>query len=337
MRSRPFTRPSLSVLAGATALALALTACGGDGAEAGVDDSAGETRVFSADNGEVEIPADPQRIVATGYAVPSLIEAEAELVGISSWERGTNLMSEEDLATYESLTKVAGETADSTNYEAIAEAEPDLIIIGVPAPALVDIDLERLESIAPVAAIGPALPSGWRELSRRHLDAAGELDAWEEARDAYEARAAELSEKYADLLESATFGHLGAYGDTSAGSFMREYAGSWGPNIAEDIGASYPGEVAKKTGGAGDVSEYPSIEELPESFGDVDVITYSLEDDGKPSAAVKYVLDSPLWKSLPAVKADRAIGVRFTEASTYGTALRTLDELDSVLAPLLAG
>ena len=41
----------------------------------------------------------------------------------------------------------------------IAEAEPDLIVIGVPAPVLGDIDVKRLESIAPVVAIGPSLPS----------------------------------------------------------------------------------------------------------------------------------------------------------------------------------
>jgi iron complex transport system substrate-binding protein len=34
-----------------------------------------ETRVFTGDNGEVTIPAHPQRVVATGYAVPALIDS----------------------------------------------------------------------------------------------------------------------------------------------------------------------------------------------------------------------------------------------------------------------
>ena len=81
------------------------------------------------------------------------------------------MMTPEDLKTYESLEKIAGETAAETNYEAVAQAKPDLIVIGVPKPALGDIDLDRLKSIAPVVAIGPTTPDAWRDLSR--LDGGG--------------------------------------------------------------------------------------------------------------------------------------------------------------------
>ncbi|MFD2352364.1 hypothetical protein ACFSTC_28450 [Nonomuraea ferruginea] len=90
------------------ALALALaTGCGT--AESGEQPAeAAATRTFTVDDGEITIPADPKRVVATGYAVPVLIEADAALVGISTWKRGLPLMSEEDLATYDGLEKVAG-------------------------------------------------------------------------------------------------------------------------------------------------------------------------------------------------------------------------------------
>ena len=104
---------------------------------------------------------------------------------------------------------------------------------------------------------------------------------------------------------------------------------------AADIGVDYYGEGRKKGGGAADVTEYPSIEELPESLGDADAVTYTLEPDGSVPEAVQYVLDSKLWPNLPAVQQGRTFGVRYTEAATYGSALRTLDELDAVLAPLL--
>ncbi|WP_059013569.1 ABC transporter substrate-binding protein [Streptomyces specialis] len=316
-----------------------LTGCSGDGDDGGNDEgdgrNAGATRVFAADNGDITIPEDPQRVIATGYAVPVLIEADAALVGVSSWERGRPLMTEEDRATYDALPRIAGENAAETNYEAIAEQDPDLIVIGVPAPVLGDVDVERLESIAPVVAIGPTVPSAWRELSERQADAAGRLDRFEEARTAYEERAAELTERYADALAGLDFGHVGSYGDAAAGTFMREYAGAWGTNIAGDIGVSYPGEPADPGEGGQSVSEYPSIEELPESLGDADVITYSVGPDGTPGEAVSYVLDSELWQNLPAVRAGRAFPVRYTEAATYASALRTLDALDEALAPLL--
>jgi iron complex transport system substrate-binding protein len=320
----------------AVALTAALVLAAGCGS--GTDGSGGsaETRAFAADNGSITIPADPKRVVATGYAVPVLIEADAALVGISGWKRGLPVMTAEDRATYDKLNKIAGETAAETNYEAIAKAKPDLIVIGVPKPVLGDLDMNRLKSIAPVVAIGPSVPSAWRELSRRQSDAAGRLANYETRKATYEKKAAEVKAKYKDALAGLEFGHVGGYGDMSSGTFQREFAGSWGTNIATDAGVNYYGQVKKKGGGSADVSETPSIEELPESLAEADVITYTLQPDGTPGEAVKYVLDSKLWKNLPAVKAGKAYGIRYTEAATYASAIKTLEAVDQALAPLLA-
>ncbi len=325
-------RGSSVLAAGVCALALTLSACGSDAESS--DDAKPETRTFSADNGDIEIPADPERIVATGYAVPVLIEAEADLVGISEWTRGTAMMTPEDLETYEELPKVAGDSAAETNYEAIAEADPDLIVIGVPLPVLGDLDMDKLEGIAPVVVLGPSHPDSWKTLGAVQADAAGATEGFEEAKAAYLAEAEELKATYADTLDGLEFGHLGAYGDVAAGSFHREFAGSWGTNIATDVGVSYYGEVAKKGGGAEDVTEYPSIEQLPDSLGDADVITYSVATDGSVPEAIQYVLDSPLWKNLPAVKAGRVLPIQYTEAVTYTSALMTLESIDEALAGL---
>ncbi|WP_216216725.1 ABC transporter substrate-binding protein [Amycolatopsis aidingensis] len=322
-------------IAGAMALALTLAAgCGSGGA--GQDAAAqGETRVFTADNGEITIPADPQRVVATGYAVPVLIQADAPLVGISTWKRGVPMMTEEDKAAYDELPKVAGEQAAETNYEAIAKADPDLIVIGVPAPVLGDIDVPRLEDIAPVVAIGPTVPSAWRELSRRQADAAGALERFDAIKAEYEAKAEKLAEKYQDVLPQLKLGHVGEYGKVAKGTFQREFDGSWGTNVANDIGASYYGEVKEKGKGSRSVSEYPSIEELPTAFAEADAITYSVEADGSVPESVQYVLDSELWKNLPAVKAGQTYPIRYTQAATYREAMLTLDAIDESFAPML--
>ncbi|MEU2562963.1 ABC transporter substrate-binding protein [Streptomyces longispororuber] len=323
-----------SALVGAVALALAVTGCGSsDGDKA--DSGKGETRVFAADNGKIKIPAAPKRVVATGYAVPAMIEAEAPLVGISSWKRGEPMMSKKDLATYKKLPKVAGEAASETNYEAVAEAKPDLIVIGVPAPVLGDIDVKRLESIAPVVAIGPTVPSAWRELSRKQADAAGSLKTFDAVKDKYEAKAAGLAKKYKKVLPGLKFGHVGAYGEVAKGTFQREFGRSWGTNIAEDVGATYYGKVKKPGPGSRAVSEYPSLEELPASLREADAITYSVNADGSVPPSVKYVMDSKLWKNLPAVKAKKTFPLRYTEAATYGQAMQTLDAIDTSFAPLL--
>lgn len=322
-------------LAGVMAVALALvTGCSAE--DSAQDSAAAATRVFKADNGDITIPTQPKRIVATGYAVPVLIEADAELAGISSWKRGLPMMAADDRAAYDKLTKVAGEMAAETNYEAIAKVDPDLIVIGVPKPALGDLDMKRLESIAPVVVIGPTLPDGWRELSQRQSDAAGRLANFTESKAAYEKKAGELKAKYADVLKNLKFGHVGAYGEVQAGTFHREFAGSWGTNIAQDIGVNYYGGVAKKGGGAEDVTEYPSIEDLPDSLGEADAVTYTAEADGKALEPVQYVLDHKLWKNLPAVEDGKVFGIKYTEAATYAQAMKTLDALDQALQPLLA-
>ncbi|KAB1908947.1 ABC transporter substrate-binding protein [Micromonospora sp. AMSO1212t] len=323
------------VIAAAAVTLAVVTGCGSDGGDAAAESGDAATRVFAADNGEITIPADPKRVVATGYAVPVLIEADAALVGISSWKRGLALMTEEDRATYERLPKVAGEAAAETNYEAVAAAKPDLIVIGVPKPALGSLDMKRLESIAPVVAIGPTTPAAWRELSRRQSDAAGRGANFEAAKQAYDKKAAELKDKYGTALAGLRFGHVGSYGEIAKGTFHREFAGSWGTNIAQDAGVTYYGEVKEKGGGGLDVTEYPAIEELPKSLGEADAITYTLQPDGTPAEAVQQVLDSALWKNLPAVQAGRVFGLQYTEAATYESALRTLDSIDKAFAPLL--
>ncbi|WP_298175674.1 ABC transporter substrate-binding protein [Saccharomonospora sp.] len=320
------------IAAAMCALVATTTACASSGDEASAQ---GETRVFQADNGEITIPADPQRVVATGYAVPALIEADAPLVGISSWQRGEPMMDPEDLAIYEELPKVAGELAAETNYEAIANVQPDLIVVGVPAPVLKDIDMDRLEQIAPVVAIGPTVPSAWRELSQKQADAAGALEGFNEAKTRYEEKAAELKEKYQDVLPDLRLAHVGAYGEVGKGNFQREFNGSWGTNVANDIGADYYGEVKEKGGGSRDVSEYPSIEELPTLFAEADAITYTVEADGSVPEPVEYVLNSDLWKNLPAVEAGQTYPIRYTDAATYGQALKALEALDESFAPLL--
>jgi iron complex transport system substrate-binding protein len=137
------------------------------------------------------------------------------------------------------------------------------------------------------------------------------------------------------VLPKLKLAHVGAYGEVAKGNFQREFDGSWGTNVVQDMGASYYGQVKVKGGGSKDVSEYPSIEELPTAFAQADAITYSVKADGSVPPPVRYVLDSPLWKNLPAVKAGKVFPLRYTEAATYREAVMTLDAADEAFAPLL--
>ena len=122
--------------------------------------------------------------------------------GDLEWKRGLAMMTEQDRATYDRLAKVAGEVAAETNYEAIAAAKPDLIVIGVPKPVL---GRHRHEAAGEHRARRRdrprPLPAAWRELSRRQSDAAGRAAHFQAAKEAYEKKAAELKEKYGSALD----------------------------------------------------------------------------------------------------------------------------------------
>ncbi|MBM4509549.1 hypothetical protein GS421_10105 [Rhodococcus hoagii] len=86
-----WARPRRAVIGAAALLSAGLVACGSDddkGSDAETT-AAATTRTFQAQNGAIEIPGDPQSIVACGYAVLPLIQSGANLSGICEWGRET--------------------------------------------------------------------------------------------------------------------------------------------------------------------------------------------------------------------------------------------------------
>src|SRR5690625_3468288 len=116
---------------GLTAAAvLALSACSSGG---GQEQQSAPVREFTSDHAKqpVQIPRDPQRIVAIGWAVTALISVdEAGLVGVSSGTQDTG-MTPEELKNAQSLPQVGRDLEISV--EKVAELEPDLIVSGLPA------------------------------------------------------------------------------------------------------------------------------------------------------------------------------------------------------------
>jgi iron complex transport system substrate-binding protein len=70
------------------------------------------------------------------------------------------------------------------------------------------------------------------------------------------------------------------------------------------------------------------------SLRHVDAIAGTLAADGSVSREVQYVLDSALWKGLPAMKEGDVFGIECTGATAYPSALRTREAIDAALEPL---
>ncbi len=335
-----FSRGRRALAGGLAATMLVLAACGDDddSADADTDEETAAAdagmRSFEDDNGTIEIPADPESIVACGYAVLPLVQSGADLSAVCEWSRELDNMDDETLAAYEAIPKV-GQDADasSINYEGIAAAEPDLIIMGVPGPALPDLDMDTLEALAPVVVLAPSAPGDWRELGERYADAAGVGDAYGEFKEEYETLAADIESRYAESLGSLSFGGVCTPCGVAEGTYSREYASSYTSNHFDLLGLDFPGESSDPAVGHAD---YISVENLADDLGSVDVIVYGVEIDGSIEPTVTDLMASPLWQNLPAVQAGNVVEVRHHSAATYQTAILALESIDEELAALPA-
>lgn len=325
---------SAVVLGAAAMLAIGLVGCSSDSDTDGDVETTTATRTFEAQNGSIEIPEDPQRIVACGYAALPLIQAGANLAAVCEWSRELDNMDEETLADYEALPKVAPDGAVSElNYEAITAADPDLIIMGVPARVQEQVDMAKLEALAPVLFLGPVDPGEWRELGEQYADAANVSGTYGEFKEEYEARASEIADKYADTLGGLKFAGVCSVCGTEPGEFSREYASSYTTNLFDDLGFEFYGEPADPA----DVhAEYLSVEQLSGNLGEAEVIVFGVEADGSLTPELEELFASPLWQALPAVQAGNLVAVKHSSAATYETALLALDSIDEQLAQLPA-
>jgi iron complex transport system substrate-binding protein len=326
------------VLATIAVGALALTAgCSSGDDGSGDGGSASETRSFKANNGTVEIPAEPERVVSLARATPPLVVADAPLVAttpVSPQEKdllpGKELSKKIDsldvIESGSAKTNAGGGT--EIDYEAIAAAEPDLIISGFPAPVEGDIDEERLQEIAPTVFVGPKVPSEWREVGEKAADAAGVADNFGTLKDDYEKKAAELKKKYADKTEGATFAAATLFDSTEQGSYNREYSGSFITNIPEDVGIEFPG-------GGDEFSQFVSLENISD-LDEADAILVSINPDGsiRDPRFKKEVMSTEAWKQLPAVKKGNVLEVPYLMSTTYAGAIEALDALDKQLEGL---
>src|SRR5690625_4741686 len=114
-------------------ISVVLGACSSEDIESETS-SAEETVTYESEFGPVEVPANPERIVALSYA-PNLHALDIEMTGADQWSKASPLF-EEDLADVAQVTEA--------EPESILAENPDLIIAGANME-----NLEELEKIAP--------------------------------------------------------------------------------------------------------------------------------------------------------------------------------------------
>ena len=282
-----------SVLAAAALTAILLTACGaankGAATEAGSkvtqqaeETTAGkDTRVIKMEYGDVEIPANPKRVVVAFF--------QGDLLALGIHPVGTSF--NDDAVFEQELGDVTVVDAFELNPEAIMELDPDLIIWN---------NTDDYESLSKIA---PTLARNYYDMEvKDRLAFFGEVfgvpEKAEKIMSDFEKKAEEskkqlsekgLADKNVILLENQTKGILRAFGD--------DY-GRGGEIIYQYLGLKAPERIQKEVMDQEGVNFIDiSYETLKDYAGD-----YIFSDER--IADLKGV---EVWESLPAVKEGRLV------------------------------
>jgi len=245
---------------------------------------------YQSEQGPVEVPANPKRIVALTNA-PNVLALGGTLVGVDQWTQMNPLFTK----------KVEGvEVVSEADLEKITAQDPDLIIVGT-----------QMKNIAELSKIAPTVVYTWGKLDYlaqqleigKLLNKEKEAQAWVD--DFKQRTAAAGKEIKAKLGENVTVSVF----ETDQKNFY-VFGDKWARGteiLYQAMGLKMPDKVSKDALGPG--YYMLSQEVLPEYAGDYIVLSRDLKGD-------KSFMDSEVWKKIPAVKNNHVIEID-TKSATY--------------------
>lgn len=266
-----------------------LAACGSN-KEAGTSTSKEEkstepsTITYESENGPVEVPADPQRVLVLSSFAGNVMALDVPLVGVDSWSK-MNPRFEEKLEGVEEVT--------DENLEKIIELEPDLIV------GLSNIkNVDKLNEIAPTVTF----TYGAVDYLTQHVEIGKLLNKEKEAQawvDDFETRTKQIGDDIkAEIGEDATV--------TVIESFDKQlyvFGDNWGRGteiLYQEMGLGMPEKVKEMA--LKDGYYALSAEVLPEYTGDY--LIFSKHKDADNSFE-----ETETFKNIPAVKNDQLFTV----------------------------
>lgn len=269
-------------------ISILLAACNSE--ENTEEESSEDTVTYESEFGPVEVPENPERIVALTYG-PNLHSLDVNMVGADQWTKANPLF-EEDLEDVAQVTEAEPETI-------IAE-DPDLIIAGA--------HMENLEEIEQIA---PTVTYTWGELDylEQQIEIGKLVGKEDEAREwaeDFESRAADIGEdvkaQHGDDTTVTLF-------ETDGNSFY-VFGEAWGRGseiLYQAMDLNMPEDVEESVSEEGyhEISQ----EVLADFAGDYIVLSRGEDTD------MSFTEDE-VWQSIPAVQEGNVIEID-TEATSY--------------------
>ncbi|MGO1949400.1 MAG: ABC transporter substrate-binding protein [Mycobacteriaceae bacterium] len=338
LSSRRRPRRGATVLALATSAALVLAACSsgddgdtrgstGSGAGEGASEDGNRT-VTDSEGNDVEVSADPEKVVTLHFAgIQALLD-----LGMAPAGQGTpadeSLLTEEQYDQVKDAPVVSGE--DGVNVEAIAEIEPDLVLVpNMIEPEVVD----QIRDVAPayIYTHGGPERSNWSGRVGQIADAVNRTAEYEELQSDFEARQQEIADKHADTVGDVDVALVGAYTSgqmwaMGRGSMIGEIIAPMGVQFAESLEDVVQGE----DGGETEVS----TENVGTVLADADVILHDTTLDGGVSEEFEEVRDLNSFRETSAAQEDHVYPIGKGTVAGYTDGFQILDNLDAALTEL---
>ncbi|WP_430336045.1 Fe2+-enterobactin ABC transporter substrate-binding protein [Rhodococcus sp. ACT016] len=327
-------RHGLRLFAVVAAVTLGLTGC--SSSDASDNDAAASsstrTRVVQTEKGDVTVPADPQRIaVLTAGLAGFLFTLDApititdtRLLGVTNLDGGFPPQWAEKAEARGTKELPAGESLD---IEAIAQAQPDLIIGGGQGftAVLADQAYDQLTAIAPTVLI-PSSVNTWQEQLAAVAEAAGETDKVDDLMKAYDDKVAEVKDSI--TVPGSPVSYLLSL-STGEPAFIPQTAAL--PTLLSTVGFK-PDDVLTKANnpelyGSGD--SFIVSNELLAPVGNASVM-FVVPVAGRSLAELK---QDPLYAALPAFVNNKVYELPATSyRPDYDGVMATLDQVQEMFA-----
>lgn len=242
-----------------------------------------ETMIYASETGDIEVPADPQRIVILdSFAAGALLKFDGSVVGHEQWT-GTNPLFAEYL---KDSTEIAAD-----NLEQIIALSPDLIVVSA-----------TNENIKELSEIAPTVSFTYGKLS--YLDAIVEYGKLVNKEDEalrwveeFKAEAVKVGEAIKSKYgEGVTVSVFEAFGDQ-----LYLYGDNWGRGtqiLYQEMGLTMTEEVKEVALKDGYYSI--SAEVIPDYSAELMVLSYFKDSN-------MAFMDTETWKNIDAVKNNKVL------------------------------
>ncbi|MGM0854814.1 MAG: ABC transporter substrate-binding protein [Bacillota bacterium] len=275
-------------------LVLLVSACGNSSTKEEGSDSkekeskSSDTITYQSENGPVEVPADPQRVVVLSSFAGNVMALDVNVVGVDSWSK-MNPRWDKELKDVEEVT--------DESLEKIIELDPDLII------GLSNIkNVDKLNEIAPTVTY----TYGKVDYLTQHIEIGKLLNKEKEAKewvDDFKKRAQTAGDDIkAKIGQDTTVSVIESFNKQ-----LYVYGNNWGRGteiLYQEMDLKMPEKVKEQALEPGYFAL--STEVMPEYAGDYLIIS-------KDPKADNSFMETETYKNIPAVKNNQVFEVNMME------------------------